>query len=250
MAPRLMITRWEDLRGGAAAALPDRAVAVLPVAATEHHGPHLPLGTDAMILDGVLAAAQAMAGDAYALVLPVQRVGWSVEHGDWPGTLSLDADRLAAGWVELGGWAARAGIRRLLILNSHGGNTPVAAIAAMRMRAEHGLLAARAHWQDLAGPADGGGRDWHGGLVETSVMLHLRPDLVDRGAVAPPPPHTLPLAPDGPAPWAWMARDLDPRGVIGDPGGATAAFGADLVSRSAAGLVALLSRLAAAPWPP
>ena len=150
---------------------------------------------------------------------------------------------------------ARAGLRRLLILNSHGGNTSVAAVAAMRMRTEHGLLAARAHWQELAdwkegpGPVDGTARDWHGGHIETSVMLHLRPGLVDMAAAAPPAPRADILPPDGPAPWAWMSRDLDARGVIGDPRTATAAYGADLVARSAAGLRALLSRLASAPWP-
>ena len=101
------IKRWEDLRGSGLAALPDRSVAILPIGALEHHGPHLPFGTDAIILDGVLAAAEAQGMDGApgtcAVVLPVQRIGWSVEHGDWPGTLSLDADRLAAGWVE--SWA-------------------------------------------------------------------------------------------------------------------------------------------------
>lgn len=262
--PHVTIHRWEHLCGGGFAALPDTCVAVLPVAAVEHHGPHLPFGTDAMILEGVLDAAEALARshstpEASAVILPVQRIGWSVEHGDWPGTLSLEADRLAAGWVELGGWVARAGLRRLLILNSHGGNTPVAALAAMRLRTEHGLLAARAHWQDLAGRHDparpaaaGGSRDWHGGHVETSVMLHLRPDLVDMRAALPPRPDPRAdhLPPDGPFPWAWMARDLDPAGVIGDPGAASARVGADLVARAAAGLLALLSRLASTPWPP
>lgn len=249
---QVIVKRWEDLRGGALAGLPARSVAVLPVGATEHHGPHLPFGTDTMILDGVLRAAssaeQPGETQAWAVVLPVQPVGWSVEHGDWPGTLSFGPDQLAESWVRLGSWAARAGFRRVLILNGHGGNAPVAAVAAMRLRSEHGLLAARAHWQDLAGSIDGPGRDWHAGHIETSVMLHLRPDLVDMGAARAGPAFTG-LPPDGPAPWAWMSRDLDPGGVIGDPGAATAAFGAELVARAASGLRMLLSRLASTPWP-
>ena len=258
----LTIKRWEELRGGALQDLSAGSVAVLPVGATEHHGPHLPFGTDALILDGVLRAAAALGAtdrsqpETWAVVLPVQRIGWSVEHGDWPGTLSLGPDRLAGDWVELGGWVARAGFRRLLILNGHGGNAPVAAVTTMRLRSEHGLLAAVAHWQDLAGPADRGlTRDWHGGHVETSVMLHLRPDLVDMHAAKPAPTRPLSglpmpsLPPDGPAPWAWMSSDLDASGVIGDPSAASAALGAEIVARAASGLVALLNRLVAAPWP-
>ena len=176
------------------------------------------------------------------MALPLQPIGWSHEHGDLPGTLSLDAEFLAIGWVALGASVAAAGQKRLLILNSHGGNPPPIALAAMRLRAEHGLLVVQTHWEALAEPAalappGAPARDWHAGWIETSVMLHLRPDLVALEKAARREmrfPEGLP--PDGPAPWAWMATDLNPSGVIGDPLLASAALGSQLVERAAAGL--------------
>jgi creatinine amidohydrolase len=185
----------------------------------------------------------------------MQSIGWSSEHGDFPGTLSLDAESLASNWVELGGSIAAAGLRRLLIMNSHGGNPPAIAIAAMRLRAQSGLLVVHTHWETLAeasklAPPNSPERDWHAGWIETSAMLHLRPDLVklhnaERSAVAMP----QSLLPDGPAPWAWMTSDLNPNGVIGDPTLASAELGRRLIEKAAAGLVTLIGRIAAAPWP-
>lgn len=247
---------WQEMRAPDFAALDPCAVAVLPVAATEHHGPHLPAGTDALILDGILRATGARrAGRADAVCLPVQPVGWSPEHGGLPGTLSLEAELLVQAWTELGRWAARAGLRRLLIVNAHGGNPPAMAIAALRLRETQGLLVVRTHWEALARPhliAPSGApeRDWHGGWIETSVMLHLRPDLVRldeaRPAVA---GHPAGLPPDGPAPFAWMTADLNGTGVLGDPTLATAALGAALVDRAAAGLGQVIDRVRDAPWP-
>jgi creatinine amidohydrolase len=193
---------------------------------------------------------------AQAVALPMQPIGWSSEHGDLPGTLSLDAELLVAGWVTLGAAVAAAGLKRLLILNSHGGNPPAIALAAMRLRSQHGLLVAQTHWEAQAepaalAPAGAPARDWHAGWIETSVMLHLRPDLVavDRAKRSEMRfPEGLP--PDGPAPWAWMTTDLNPTGVIGDPTLASAELGRQLVERAAAGLAGLIARMAAAPWPP
>jgi creatinine amidohydrolase len=169
--------------------------------------------------------------------------------------LSLAADRLADAWVAIGRWAARAGLRRLLILNSHGGNPPAIAIAALRLRTEDGLLVATTHWEDLARPAElapagAAAPDWHAGWIETSVMLQLRPDLVRMERAVPGTwHHPEGLPPSGPSPWAWMTSDLSANGVIGDPLLASAALGARLVERAVAGLASLLDRLAAAPWP-
>ena len=186
---------------------------------------------------------------------PCSRSAGRREHGDLPGTLSLDAELLAAGWVALGASVAAAGLKRLLILNSHGGNPPPIALAAMRLRAQHGLLVVQTHWEALAepaalAPAGAPARDWHAGWIETSVMLHLHPDLVALDKAARREmrfPEGLP--PDGPAPWAWMTTDLNPSGVIGDPLLASAALGSQLVERAAAGLAGLIGRMAAAPWP-
>jgi creatinine amidohydrolase len=249
-----MLKHWNEMTADDFAAVTDRAVVILPVAATEHHGRHLPTGTDAFILDGILRAATRL-GPPRAIALPVQPIGWSSEHGGLPGTLSIDAELLAAGWFALGEWVAQTGARRLLFLNSHGGNPPAVALAAMRLRTQHGLFVAQTHWEALARPTELAPTgapvyDWHAGWIETAMMLHLRPDLVrmDRaasGAMR----HPDGLPPDGPAPWAWMTTDLSPSGVIGDPQLATAALGAKLMERAIAGLDDLLDRLAAAEWP-
>lgn len=251
-----MLKLWTEMTAGEFAGLAARTIAILPVAATEQHGAHLPTGTDAMILDGILGAAMAAGGPARAIILPTQAIGWSSEHGDLPGMLSLEPELLAAAWVALGHQIARAGLSRLLILNSHGGNPPAIALAAMRLRSELGLLAVQAHWEDLAQPAAlkpkaAPPQDWHAGWIETSAMLHLRPDLVrmDRarkGGLR----YPEGLPPSGPARWAWMTTDLSPNGVIGDPRLASAALGARLVARAVEGLGALIERVAAAAWPP
>jgi len=251
-----MLKHWGEMAAADFAALDERSVAVLPVAATEQHGPHLPAGTDAFILDGILRAASLVAGPVRGIVLPLQPIGWSPEHGGLPGTLSHSADRLAEAWVAIARWSTRAGIRRLLILNSHGGNPPAIAIAALRLRAEHGLFVAQTHWEALARPAEiapagATERDWHAGWIETSVMLHLRPELVamDKAHPAARPAEGLP-PPDGPAPWAWMTSDLGTNGVIGDPRHATAELGRQLLQRAVDGLAEVLAQMAAAPWPP
>ena len=251
-----MLRRWDEMTAGDFAGVTERSVIVLPVAATEQHGPHLPTGTDAFILDGLLRAAARIAAPVRGFVLPLQAIGWSPEHGGLPGTLSLDAELLAAAWVAIGRWAARAGARRLLILNSHGGNPPAIAQAALRLRTEDGLFVVTIHWEALArpdelAPAEAPAPDWHAGWIETSVMLHLRPDLVamDRAAAGTW-NHPAGLPPDGPAPWAWMTTDISSNGVIGDPRFASADLGATLVGRAVAGLATLLEQMAVAPWPP
>jgi creatinine amidohydrolase len=250
-----MLRQWSEMTSAAIAGLGDPTVVILPVAATEQHGPHLPTGTDSFILAGVLAALSERHDAVHAVALPLQPIGWSSEHGDLPGTLSLEAELLAAGWVALGAAVAAAGLRRLLILNSHGGNPPPIALAAMRLRAQYGLLVVQSHWEALAepaalAPAGAPARDWHAGWIETSVMLHLHPELVARDkASRSEMRHAAGLPPDGPAPWAWMTTDLNPSGVIGDPTLASAELGRQLVERAATGLAGLIARMAATPWP-
>lgn len=250
-----MLRQWSEMTSAEIAGLGDPTIVILPVAATEQHGPHLPTGTDNIILAGILAALAQRREPAQAVALPLQPIGWSSEHGDLPGTLSLDGELLAAGWVALGAAAAAAGLKRLLILNSHGGNPPPIALAAMRLRTRHDLLVVQTHWEALAepaalAPAGAPVRDWHAGWIETSVMLHLRPELVALEKAA---RHEMRfpegLPPDGPAPWAWMTTDLSPSGVIGDPTLASADLGRRLVERAVAGLAKLIARMAAAPWP-
>lgn len=250
-----MLKPWNEMNAADFATSLEGSVIILPVAATEQHGPHLPTGTDTFILQGILCAAMRAEGPIRGIALPLLPVGWSVEHGGFPGTLSLGAESLVAVWVGLGHWIKRAGARRLLILNSHGGNSSVVSLAAMRLRAELGMLVATTNWEALARPnelaPDGAPmQDWHAGWIETSVMLHLHPDLVVMDQAVPGIlRHPVGLPPNGPASWAWMAADLSPHGVIGDPRCASAALGARLVERAVAGLSQLLDRMAAAPWP-
>src|SRR5262249_15229735 len=126
-----MLRLWSEMASPEIARLGDPTVVILPVAATEQHGPHLPTGTDGFILEGILAALAQERDLASAVALRLQPIGWSSEHGNLAGTLSLDAETLAAGWVALGVSLGAAGLRRLLILNSHGGNPPAIALAAM-----------------------------------------------------------------------------------------------------------------------
>src|SRR5690606_39186929 len=98
----------------------ERTVAVLPVSAIEQHGPHLPLATDAIIGDGLVRLAMERVKQD-VLVLPAMTIGHSLEHIDYPGTLSIAAESLLAAWLDIGRSVARTGLRKLVLLNTHGG---------------------------------------------------------------------------------------------------------------------------------
>lgn len=130
-----LLTRWQDLSWTDFQSLPDDAVAILPVAAVEQHGPHLPVSVDATINAGILdRALELLPADATVLALPMQSVGLSVEHVRFPGTLTLSAETLIAVLTEIGRSVARAGVRRLVILNSHGGQPPADQIDNLRLQ--------------------------------------------------------------------------------------------------------------------
>lgn len=134
------VRRWEDLTWQDFARLDaERSVAVLPVAAIEQHGPHLPLATDAMINRGILDRALALVADTPLLVLPIFPVGRSDEHAAFPGTLTLGAETLSRVWFEIGQSVHRAGLRKLVMVNSHGGQPQVCDIVAqdLRVRLRH-----------------------------------------------------------------------------------------------------------------
>lgn len=230
-----------------------RTIAVLPVAATEQHGPHLPVAVDAIINAGVIAAMLERApADSSVLVLPAQNIGMSEEHDRFPGTVSLSAETLIAAWTEIGVAVARAGVRKLVIFNSHGGNPPVMDIVAQRLRGLHGMLAVTANWYDLARTDDlfdatECRHGIHGGAVETSMMLHLRPDLVDMtkaqnfASLGQAMETEFPvLSPTGRPSFAWETQDLNESGAVGDAASGDAAMGKVIVQRAADGLGALL----------
>ncbi len=233
-----------------------RTVAVLPVSAVEQHGPHLPLSVDVCINEGVLDAALALLPeDAPVLVLPPQTVGKSEEHIRFPGTLTVPADVLVRHWNEIGDGVARTGVRKILFFNSHGGNPPVMDIVSRDLRIRHGMLAAMANWYDLVPLSKWFGADElkdgiHGGEIETSVMLHLRPDLVDMTAASNFVSATVALreefdllSPIGRPSFAWETQDLNPAGAVGNAAAADAERGAAVVDAAANGLAKLLREM-------
>src|SRR5215217_9314441 len=161
-----------------------RHIAVLPVAAVEQHGPHLPVGVDTYIAEAYLKRARALLPpDAPVVFLPIQTVGASDEHRAFRGTLTLSPETALRAFVEIGASVHRAGIRKLVIINSHGGNIALIDVAARQLRVRHNMLAVHASWgrfgypEGLFGDAERT-HGIHGGEIETSVMLAAHPELV------------------------------------------------------------------------
>jgi creatinine amidohydrolase len=251
-----VIRDWTSLRAPEIAALdPERAVAILPTAAVEQHGPHLPLGTDALIAAGLLDRLREVAPeDVDALILPIQAVGKSNEHLWAPGTLTLSAPVALAAWTEIGLSVARAGVRKIAIVNSHGGNADVVSILARELRVRAGMLAVRCGWGAFGTPPgmfppEELAFGIHGGDVETSLMLHFRPESVDMGQARrfASSAEGGGIPPIGPVAYGWIASDLNPHGVVGDASRATAAKGEATAAHAVAGLVDLLRRMRDAP---
>lgn len=253
-----MFLRYHEL-AQSAFPLPEGSVAVLPLAAVESHGPHLPLGTDGLIAEGILDRAGQCLGTTAGpyLRLPLLWLGASTEHGAYAGTLSQEPEDLITQILAVGEGLRRAGLTRLLLFNGHGGNTAAAALAALKLRDRCGFLAASAHWLDFGlpeglRPPAPAREDVHGGWIETSVLLHLMPALVHlEPAGARPPRAPAPsLFPQGPIAWGWRSGDLASGGWIGRPDLAQPALGRALVEHAAAGLCGLLDELSHAAWPP
>lgn len=230
-----------------------RAVAVLPLAAIEQHGPHLPVGVDALIAQGYLDRVATHVPEALdVLLLPVQSVGVSTEHGSFPGTLTLTPAGAIAAWTEIGAGVARAGCRKIVLVASHGGNSPLLDIVAQELRARYGMVAVTTSWRRL-GQGEGLfdaqelAHGIHAGAVETSLMLALRPDLVRMEEVRDFVPRTVAMARDfavlragRPAAFAWMAQDLHPSGAMGNAAAASATAGEALLAHGARAFVDLL----------
>ena len=251
---------WQQLNRDDFAALDVRStVVLLPVAAIEQHGPHLPVGTDAMINEGLLAALAQRPWATRVLVLPPQVIGHSLEHQAHAGTLTLPAETLLQSWGALAAGVAAVGLRKLILINTHGGNNSLVHLAALRMRSEHKLLAVRANYFALGSPpglfAAQEMRDGlHGGEMETSLMLHLYPQWVRRDRLADfgGLPQQLAaghrcLGVEKPIGFGWLASDLSPQGVCGNAAAADAGRGALLLQHLADGMAMLIEEVAALP---
>lgn len=242
----------EDFRGADTSAW----IAVLPIAAVEQHGPHLPVGVDAMIMQGYLdRVLPLIPPDLPVTILPVQAIGKSNEHLAFPGTLTLSAETATRTWIEIGESVHRAGLRKLLIVNSHGGNMAIMDVVARELRVRHGMLAAFVSWHMFGYPdglyaADEMRLGIHAGEIETSLMLDFRPDVVrmDKASDFRPATYGMEatfrqLRTGRPAGFGWMAQDLHPAGAAGDAASASATKGAASADFGAAAFIELLRDL-------
>lgn len=255
---------WSDLSTEAFAALDKRrAIAVLPVGATEQHGPHLPLSVDTDLADGIVRAALPhLAPDLPVLVLPTQAVGFSPEHKAFAGTLSLKAETVIRLWTEIAEGVAASGVNKLLIFNTHGGQVGLLDTVARDLRARLGMLVVSTSWFQLP-LLDEQGRDVnerfsaherrfgsHAGQIETAMMLALRPGSVhaDRlaafASTSEDRARELPILGNGrSARFAWATQDLNPAGAVGNAAAATAEDGHALVQAAGVALARLLGEM-------
>jgi creatinine amidohydrolase len=228
-------------------------IAVLPLGATEQHGAHLPPDTDAVIAEAVARRAiEFLPAGPRVELLPVERIGYSIEHLDDAATRSLAFDEAVYRWIDIGAAQRRRGLRKFVMLNAHGGNSPLMTIVATELRVRHRMLAVATSWTRFGWPEGLIGEEEkaygvHGGLVETSVMLALAPDRVDMGKAADMPSAQKEYARRfrhlrayGPHAFGWKMHDLNPAGVTGNAKAATADLGRLLLDHAARGFCELL----------
>jgi creatinine amidohydrolase len=243
---------WQEVAGAETA----RWIVVLPLAAIEQHGPHLPLGVDTYIAEAYLARVQKMLpADLPVTFLPAQRVGVSVEHLSYPGTLTFSATTAVAAWTELGEGLARAGVRKLVLITSHGGNVAAMELVARDLRSRLGMLAVTVSWHRFGYPdgafsADEKKHGTHGGDIETSLMLAAMPETVRTEKAPNATPATIAMAREfkwlgayRPAGFAWMTQDLNPSGAVGDATQANAQKGETALAHGAQAFVELLREI-------
>jgi creatinine amidohydrolase len=279
---------WVDLTTNQFSALADnpslvRLVAVLPVAATEQHGPHLPVNVDSLLVDGIIQAALPYMGWAQktsdmkgylpaadavpALFMPTQKIGLSPEHMRFAGTLTLSPQTLIALWLDIGASVARTGIKKLVIFNSHGGQVSMMDIVARELRVQHGLIVYHCSWFNLPLVDTATGEDLnnlfsahehrfgaHAGEIETSMMLALRPDLVDMAkaenfrSTSEDRAVKYPVLGNGKsAKLGWMMQDYNAKGAAGNAAAASADSGLRVVQAAGQALARLLAEVSSLP---
>jgi len=246
------------MRGSGAAA---RTIAVLPVAATEQHGPHLPLSVDTVLVNGIVAAALPnLAPELPVLFLPTQTIGLSPEHVSFPGTLTLRNETILRLWTDIAESVAACGISKLVLFNGHGGNVSVMDLVARDLRARLGMLVYSVSWfnlpltdelgQDVNALFNAGEHRFgiHGGDIETSMMLALDPSRVDMhqaqnfASKAQARAAQFDILGNGKsAKLAWQTQDYHPAGAVGNAANATAEKGHTVVHAAARALARLLA---------
>jgi creatinine amidohydrolase len=255
---------WADLTSRdfarlAASPQVEQAVAVLPVAAIEQHGPHLPVSVDTTLVDGVIAASLPhLPAELPVLFLPTQPVGKSNEHIRFPGTLTLSAETLMRVWMEIGESVARAGFRKLVLFNSHGGQVSVMDIVARDLRTKCDLVVFSANWYTLPLGEQVMGQftpeehrfGIHAGDMETSMMLALRPQFVDMGQArdfkssSQERAARYPILGNGSsAKLGWQVQDYNPMGAAGNAAIATPEKGRAVIESAGRQLALLLQEV-------
>ena len=220
----------------------ENTVFILPLGATEQHGKHLPFETDSLIAQGICERLKEVAESSMDLhILPVEPLGYSLEHMDYKGSKTLTYDEAVNRWIGIGRACFDAGGKRIILVNAHGGNSPIATIVAQELRVRHSMLAVATKWDRFikgSGIVSPNEERFgiHGGDIETSVMLAMYPDKVDMTNA-----HDFPnlqemlalenkyLLAYGPHAFGWKAADLNPLGVTGNAGQATAEKGEALL---------------------
>lgn len=244
---------WQDFRQGN----PAEWIAVVPVAAIEQHGPHLPLSVDADIAEGYLARVQKLLpANLPVTFLPMQEVGKSGEHRDFPGTLTFSYETVIRAWVEIGESVYRAGLRKIVFVNSHGGNSSVLDIVTRELRERFAMFAALTSWHRLGYPDGLFGADEklhgiHGGEIETSLMLAFAPDKVRMEKLENFVSASKAMESDFkilrstvPAGFGWMTQDLQETGAIGNAKAATKEKGEKAADFGARAFLSLLEDVA------
>ena len=242
-----MSRRYEDLSGPEIAErITPSSILLLPIGAVEQHGPHLPLAVDHVIADETATAVVDTCGDELDVwQLPTMSISKSNEHAWSPGTLWYSADTMMSMLRDLGRCLAATGAERLVLLNGHGGNTTLLNTALRELRLEFGFKTFLVHPSlppayGGTAPADELGMGIHGGLNETSVFMHLRPDLVDLSKAERKVPEALAdnehVKFGGSVMFGWLSNDFDEAGYIGDPTGANADLGKELFEANVAHL--------------
>ena len=240
-----------------------QTIAVLPVAATEQHGPHLPLKVDSCIVDGIVNVALAhLPADSAALFLPTQAVGFSPEHARFPGTLTLKAETLIRLWTDIGESVAASGVKKMVFFNAHGGQANFMDIVARDLRARLGMLVFSVNWYGLPlrGPqaedvnalfnAQEHRFGIHAGDIETSLMLALSPADVamdqarDFESTAQARAAEFDILGNGKsAKLAWQIQDYNPSGAVGNAAAATTDKGSQVLQAAGTALAQLLGEV-------